>query len=65
MEVMPLKAMYPQGGEKVLIYHVTGEKVPEGKLPLDVGAVVHQLYDDRRPSPSILQNRACRSSKSA
>ena len=29
-----------QGGEKVLIYHVTGEKVPEGKLPLDVGAVV-------------------------
>ena len=40
MEVMPLKAMYPQGGEKVLIYHVTGEKVPEGKLPLDVGAVV-------------------------
>ena len=40
MEVMPLKAMYPQGGEKVLIYHVTGKKVPEGKLPLDVGAVV-------------------------
>ena len=40
MEVMSLKAMYPQGGEKVLIYHVTGEKVPEGKLPLDVGAVV-------------------------
>ena len=32
--------MYPQGGEKVLIYHVTGKKVPEGKLPLDVGAVV-------------------------
>ena len=40
MEVMSLKAMYPQGGEKVLIYHVTGEKVPEGKLPLDGGAVV-------------------------
>ena len=31
MEVMPLKAMYPQGGEKVLIYHVTGEKVPGRK----------------------------------
>ena len=40
IEVMPLKAMYPQGGEKVLIYHVMGKKVPEGKLPLDVGAVV-------------------------
>ena len=40
MEVCALKSLYPQGGEKVLIYHVTGEKVPEGKLPLDVGAVV-------------------------
>ncbi|MEI3078198.1 MAG: RnfABCDGE type electron transport complex subunit C [Oscillospiraceae bacterium] len=56
MEVMPLKAMYPQGGEKVLIYHVTGEKVPEGKLPLDVGAVV--LNDDDLVHRKILQNRA-------
>ena len=32
--------MYPQGGEKVLIYNTTGEVVPEGKLPIDVGAIV-------------------------
>ena len=32
--------MYPQGGEKVLIYNTIGEIVPEGKLPLDVGAIV-------------------------
>jgi len=40
MEVHALKSMYPQGGEKVLIYHTIGEIVPEGKLPIDVGAVV-------------------------
>jgi electron transport complex protein RnfC len=32
--------MYPQGGEKVLIYHVTGKAVPMGKLPIDVGCIV-------------------------
>lgn len=40
MEVMALPAIYPQGGEKVLIYHTIGKIVPEGKLPLDVGAIV-------------------------
>lgn len=40
MEVKPLPPMYPQGGEKVLIYHTTGGIVPEGKLPLDAGAIV-------------------------
>lgn len=40
MEVKALPPMYPQGGEKVLIYHTTGGIVPEGKLPLDAGAVV-------------------------
>ena len=40
MEVQALKALYPQGGEKVLIYNTIGQIVPEGKLPLDVGAIV-------------------------
>ena len=39
-EVAALPALYPQGGEKVLIYNTTGEIVPEGKLPIDVGAIV-------------------------
>lgn len=38
--VKALPSMYPQGGEKVLIYNTTGRIVPEGKLPLDVGVVV-------------------------
>jgi electron transport complex protein RnfC len=40
VEVFELPPVYPQGGEKVLIYSVTGRVVPEGKLPLDAGVVV-------------------------
>lgn len=40
VEVMALPPLYPQGGEKVLIYNTTGRIVPEGKLPLDAGAIV-------------------------
>ena len=39
-QVKVLPAVYPQGGEKVLIYHTTGRAVPTGKLPIDVGCVV-------------------------
>ena len=40
VEVAALPALYPQGGEKVLIHNTTGRIVPEGKLPIDVGCVV-------------------------
>ena len=38
--VKELPAVYPQGGEKVLVYHTTGRKIATGKLPIDVGCVV-------------------------
>ncbi len=40
IEVKVLPSLYPQGGEKVLIYHTTGKTVPTGKLPVDVGSIV-------------------------
>ena len=40
VSVKMLPAVYPQGGEKVLIYHTVGRAVPEGKLPIDVGCIV-------------------------
>ena len=40
VSVKVLPPVYPQGGEKVLIYHTTGRKVPAGKLPIDVGCIV-------------------------
>lgn len=38
VEALPVR--YPQGGEKQLIYALTGRIVPIGRLPADVGVVV-------------------------
>jgi electron transport complex protein RnfC len=43
IEVVPLKVKYPQGGEKQLIKAVINREVPSGGLPIDVGAVVHNV----------------------
>lgn len=43
MSVHPLKVKYPQGAEKQLIKALTGREVPSGHLPLDVGAIVHNV----------------------
>ena len=40
IQVVPLNVCYPQGGEKQLIYALTGRKVLSGGLPMDVGCVV-------------------------
>ena len=40
ISVKSLPSVYPQGGEKVLVYHTTGKKIGRGKLPIDVGCVV-------------------------
>lgn len=40
VSVVSLKTKYPQGGEKQLIYAITGRSVPTGKLPADVGCIV-------------------------
>jgi electron transport complex protein RnfC len=38
-----LKSNYPQGGEKQLIKNVLNKEVPSGKLPFEVGVVVHNV----------------------
>ena len=40
IKVKILPSLYPQGGEKVLIYNTTGRIVEMGKLPIDVGCIV-------------------------
>ena len=40
IKVVVLPSLYPQGGEKVLVYHTVGRVIPAGKLPLDVGVIV-------------------------
>jgi electron transport complex protein RnfC len=41
--VHPLKVKYPQGAEKQLIKALINREVPSGHLPIDVGAVVHNV----------------------
>jgi Na+-translocating ferredoxin:NAD+ oxidoreductase subunit C len=43
ISVEPLKVKYPQGAEKQLIKALTGREVPSGKLPIEVGCVVHNV----------------------
>ena len=43
IRVIPLKAKYPQGAEKQLIYACTKRQVPSGKLPMEVGVVVSNV----------------------
>ncbi|MBQ8345674.1 MAG: electron transport complex subunit RsxC [Clostridia bacterium] len=40
VEVKVLPQVYPQGGEKVLVYHTVKKVIPTGKLPIDVGCIV-------------------------
>ncbi len=41
--VCPLKTKYPQGGERALIYAVTGRKINSSMLPADAGCMVDNV----------------------
>lgn len=43
ISVCPLKTKYPQGGERSLIYAVTGRKVNSSMLPADAGCIVDNV----------------------
>lgn len=43
IEVVPLKTKYPQGGERSMIYAVTGRKINSKMLPADMGCIVHNV----------------------
>ena len=40
VEIHVLPSVYPQGGEKVLIYNTVHRLIPRGGLPLDAGVIV-------------------------
>jgi len=51
MEIIELGDFYPAGDEHVVISEVLGRKIPMAGIPLDVGAVVHNvetLYNIKR-----------------
>ena len=62
MDVMVMKMMYPQGGEKQLIDAVMHRQVGSGALPISVGAVVQNVatalavYDAVQKNKPIIDN---------
>ena len=40
ISVKVMKTKYPQGDERQLVYALTGQEIPAGKLPADVGCVI-------------------------
>jgi electron transport complex protein RnfC len=55
LEIVVLPTKYPQGGEKQLIYAVTGKEVPLGGLPLDVGVVVMNVATSAALARAVLR----------
>ncbi len=55
--VQALKVKYPQGGEKQLIKAITGREVPSGALPVDVGAVVHNVGTTLAAYEAVQKNK--------
>ncbi len=43
IEIMPLRTKHPQGSEKQLIVATIGREVPQGALPIAVGAIVQNV----------------------
>jgi len=43
IEVVPVPARYPAGGEKQLIQVLTGKQVPSRGLPMDIGIICHNV----------------------
>jgi H+/Na+-translocating ferredoxin:NAD+ oxidoreductase subunit C len=43
IRIVPVPTLYPAGGEKQLIYALTGEEVPSQGLPADLGIICHNV----------------------
>lgn len=57
IQIVTLKAKYPQGDEKRLINAVTGRVVPSGGLPMDVSCVVNNVSTAKAIAEAILEGK--------
>jgi electron transport complex protein RnfC len=57
IDIVPLKVKYPQGGEKQLIKAVINREIPSGALPIEVGAVVHNVATAYAVYEAIQKNK--------
>lgn len=57
VEVVPLKTKYPQGGERMLIYALTGEKLNSKLLPADKGCIVLNVSTSVAVCEAVLEGK--------
>lgn len=43
IEIVPVPSLYPMGWEKNLVTHITGQEIPAGGRPTDVGVLLHNV----------------------
>jgi len=55
IRVIAVPTVYPAGGEKQLIYILTGEEVPSQGLPIDLGIVCHNVGTAAAIGRALLQ----------
>ena len=57
VNVKVCRTKYPQGGEKQLIKAITGQELPLGKLPMDMGCVVQNVGTVFAVYEAVLKNK--------
>lgn len=57
IEVMPLKTIYPQGGERQLIKSVLDKCVPTGGIPPQIGVLVNNIATCIAIAEAVVQNK--------
>lgn len=57
IQVIKLKTKYPQGAEKQLIHALTGRRVPNGKLPIEVGCIVNNITTAHAVYEAVQKNK--------
>lgn len=57
IKVVKLKTKYPQGAEKQLIHALTGRRVPNGKLPIEVGCIVNNITTAHAIYEAVQKNK--------
>ncbi len=56
-EVIPIPTVYPSGGEKQLIYVLTGKEVPSQHIPADIGVVCHNVGTAAAVADAVIEGR--------
>lgn len=58
VRLIELPTRYPQGGEKQLIYSLTGREVPAGKLPMHIGVICQNVATSKALFDAIVLGKA-------